>query len=289
MNTKISTKEDYIRRVNRVVEYINNHLNEEMDLKKLSEISNFSEFHFHRIFKALRQETLSAYIIRTRVETAALLLSYSDLPVEIIACNVGYEIPSSFSKSFKQFFGLSPTEYRNNNYKENYIIKKEKAIHPELKLKAPKMVELDSKTVIYIRFTGSYSQLDFSGTFAKLWSFVKEYKLFSTGIEHLGVYYDDPHMIESSRLRSDICLVIHKPVQARGEISVKEIRGGKFAIFSYQGTYNNLGIVYDTIFADWLPVSGYELRDFPIFEKYCNDPSRTEAEKLRTEIYLPVK
>ncbi|MDR0230509.1 MAG: AraC family transcriptional regulator [Dysgonamonadaceae bacterium] len=296
MKTKLSTKEDYIQRINKVVEYINNHLNEEMDLRRLAEISNFSEFHFHRIFKAFRHETLSAYVIRTRIETAALLLSYSELPVETIACNVGYEIPSSFSKSFKQFYGISPTEYRNNKNKENYVAIKQEVLNPEItsgisqiKLKVPKLIELESKTVIYIHFTGAYKNLDFPETFAKLWNFVKEHKLFSAGIEHLGVYYDDPHVTESGKLRSDICLAIHKSAQSQGEIRVKEISGGKYAVFSYQGPYSNFGLVYDAIFAEWLPTSGYELRNLPIFEKYCNDPSRTEPEKLKTEIYIPIQ
>lgn len=287
MKTKASTKEDYIQRINKVVEYINSHLNEEMDLKRLADISNFSEFHFHRIFKAFRHETLSAYIIRIRLEMAAHLLRYSELPVETIAYNVGYEMPSSLSKSFRQYYGISPTEYRNNNI--NYNIMKQETLNPEFKLKAPKMVELESKTVIYVRLTGAYEGLDFPGAFAKLWNFVKEHKLFSAGIEHLGVYYDNPKVTESSKLRSDVCLVVRKSVQPQGEIDVKEISGGKYAVFSHQGTYNSLGIVYDAIFAEWLPTSGCELRDLPIFEKYCNDPTKTKPEKLKTEIYLPIE
>jgi len=245
MNTKASTKEDYIRRIN---------------------------------------------IIRTRMETAASMLRYFELPVETIACNVGYEIPSLFSKSFRQFYGISPTEYRNfNNENENQIVMRQEESKTEFKLKAPKMIELESKTVIYIRLTGAYSELDFPGTFAKLWNFVKERKLFSAGIEHLGIYYDDPKVTESAKIRSDVCLVIRKPVQPQGEIAVQEISGGKYAVFSYQGAYSNLGMVYDAIFAEWLPSSGCELRDLPIFEKYCNDPTRTAPEKLKTEIYVPVK
>ncbi len=286
MKTKASTKEDYLKRVNTVVEYINNHLNEEMDLKKLAEISNFSEFHFHRIFKAFCHETLAGYIIRTRVETAALMLRYSELPIETIACNVGYEIPSSFSKSFNRFYGISPTEYRNN---KNHLSMKKTTSDPDLKLKAPKFTDLKAKTAIYIRLTGVYGDLDFPGTFTKLWHFVKEQKLFSAGIEHIGVYYDDPKVTESSKLRSDVCLVVHKPVQPKGEIEVREIPGGRYAVFPYQGPYANLGIVYDKIFSEWLPTSGCELRHVPIFEKYCNDPSRTEPEKLKTEIYIPIQ
>ncbi|GET31599.1 AraC family transcriptional regulator [Prolixibacter bellariivorans] len=286
MKTKTSTKQEYIRRINKVIEYINNHLTKDMDLKKLAGVSNFSEFHFHRIFKAFQHETVSAYITRIRVETAARLLRYSDLPIETIAGNVGYEMPSSLSKSFKKFYGITPTEYRTN---KNIFIMKKEVVNTELKLKAPKILELEDKTAIYIRLTGAYNDLDFPGTFAKLWSFVKEQKLYSAGIEHVGVYYDDPKVTESSKLRSDVCLVIKKPVQPKGEIDVKVIPGGKYAVFSYQGPYSNLGMVYDTIFSEWLPASGCELRDLPVFEKYGNNPTQTEPEKLKTEIYVPIQ
>ncbi len=286
MKTKSSTKDDYLRRINQVLEYINSHLDEDMDLKKLSEISNFSEFHFHRIFKAFQQETISAYITRIRVETAARLIRYSDLPIETIAYNVGYGMPSSLSKSFKQLCGISPTEYRKN---KDYFIMKREELNPELKLKAPKIIDLETKTAIYIRLIGVYSELDFPGAFGKLWSFVKEQKLYSAGIEHIGIYHDDPKVTEGNKLRSDVCLVVHKPIQPKGEIGVKEIPGGKYAVFTYQGPYTNLEIVYDTIFSKWLPESGCELRNVPMFEKYTNDPERTEVEKLKTDIYIPIQ
>ena len=166
---------------------------------------------------------------------------------------------------------------------------KKAELNPDLKLKTPKIINLESKRVIYIRLTGAYNDLDFSGTFAKLWGFVKEHKLFSAGIEHIGIYHNDPKVTEAEKLHSDVCLVIQKPVDPRGEIGVKEIQGGKYAVFSYQGPYSNLRAVYDTIFAKWLPESGCKLRSVPIFEKYCNDPTRTRPEKLKTEIYVPVQ
>ena len=73
---------------------------EEMDLKELADISNFSEFHFHRIFKAIIGESVGAFVVRMRIETAARLLRYSNLSVQDIAYNVGYNTPSSLTKVF---------------------------------------------------------------------------------------------------------------------------------------------------------------------------------------------
>ncbi|MEX0289093.1 MAG: GyrI-like domain-containing protein, partial [Flavobacteriaceae bacterium] len=101
--------------------------------------------------------------------------------------------------------------------------------------------------------------------------------------------YDDPKMTDPDKIRYDACLVIHKPAKPQGDIGVKELKGGKFAVFHYTGSYKYLSAVYDYIFNEWLLNSEHELRDEPVREKYRNNPQRTEEAKLKTEIYLPIK
>lgn len=286
MQQRTETKEDYQERINLTVEYINNHLGEEIDLNMLAEIAGFSPFHFHRIMRAFLGEPVGAFIMRMRVETAARLLRYTDIPVQEIAWRVGYEVPSSLSKVFKQFYQVSPNEYRNN---KNHIIMKPVLPKPELKLKAPRIIELETKKAIYIRLTGNYMNNDYGGTWTRLWAYVKEQKLFSTGIEHICIYHDDPQVTEPDRLRTDICLVLKNPAVPKGEIGIKEINGGKYAVFLYQGPYSYLNAVYDRIYSQWLPTSGYKLETSDCFEKYLNHPDRTEPEKLKTEIYIPIQ
>lgn len=60
-------------------------------------------------------------------------------------------------------------------------------------------------------------------------------------------------------------------------------------VFSYQGPYADLGVVYDTIYGKWLPESGYTLGMTPGFEKYLNHPDKTEPGKLKTELYIPIE
>lgn len=115
MNKKKNIEDDYAMRLNSVTKYIDEHLGEDLDLKKLSRMSNFSNYHFHRIFKEYYHETLAAYISRNRVEKAAYLLRYSNNSVKEITYIVGFEFPSSLSKAFKQFYNITPSEYRKNN------------------------------------------------------------------------------------------------------------------------------------------------------------------------------
>ena len=278
------TYNDYVQRINKVVTYINNHLDETLELKTLANEAALSDFHFHRIFKALKGEAIGGYITRLRLEATARLLRYTALTIEEIAFNIGYETPASLSKAFKKQYGISPTEYRTN--KDTYIMKKE-IINPDLALKEPKIVTLEPKNLIYVALTGAYGSLDYGKAYEQLWAVIKAQKLFTKGIESICISYDDPKITEGSLQRSDVCLAIHKPATPQDEVSCKTLAGGKYAVFFYQGSYENLSQVYDTA-VRWVIDHQYTLREEPFFEKYLNDARRTPKEKLKTEIYIPI-
>ena len=278
------TYNDYIQRINKVVAYINNHLDETLELKTLANEAALSDFHFHRIFKALKGEAIGGYITRLRLEATARLLRYTTVTIEEIAFNIGYETTASLSKAFKKQYGISPTEYRTN--KDTYIMKKE-IINPDLALKAPKIVILEPKNLIYVALTGAYGSLDYGKAYEQLWAVIKAQKLFTKGIESICISYDDPKITEGSLQRSDVCLAIHKPATPQEEVSCKTLAGGKYAVFFYQGSYENLSQVYDTA-VRWVIDHEYTLREEPFFEKYLNDARRTPKEKLKTEIYIPI-
>ena len=281
---KYITYNDYTQRINKVIAYINNHLDETLDLKTLANQAALSDFHFHRIFKALKGEAIGGYITRLRLEATARLLRYTALTIEEIAFNIGYETPASLSKAFKKQYGITPTEYRTN--KDTYIMRKE-IINPDLALKAPKIVTLEPKNIIYVALTGAYGSLDYGKAYEQLWAVIKAQKLFTKGIESICISYDDPKITEGSLQRSDVCLAIHKPATPQEEVSCKTLAGGKYAVFFYQGSYENLSQVYDTA-VRWVIDHEYTLREEPFFEKYLNDSRRTPEEKLKTEIYIPI-
>lgn len=182
-------------------------------------------------------------------------------------------------------------------------------INSELDLNE-RVIDLEPRQVIYIRLTGDYKKNDYCEAWQKLWNYVKVIGLFSadverickdekkseilekvsqTGIEHICIYHDDPKVTDSTKLRTDVCLTLPKEVKPKGEIGVKEVAGGKYAVYRYQGSYENLGMVYDTIYGKYIPEGGYRLASNPGFEKYLNDPDCTASDKLMTEIYVPIQ
>lgn len=284
-HSKKTTREEYQKCVNAVVDYINLHLGEEIDLKSLAKISHFSPFYFHRIMKAFLGEPIGTFIVRTRTESAARLLRYSDLPIADIAYRIGYSSPSSLSKIFKQFYGISPNEYRNN---KDHVIMKPLEINPALDV-TMEVREQQPKQVIYVRLTGAYMALAYCEAWKKLYAYVSEEKIDTRYMEYICIYHDDPKVTEPKNLRTDVCFTVPSPAQPRGEIGVKEIPGGKYLIFRYKGPYANLGAVYDTIYGHWIPQGGYTVSNSRGYESYLNSPESTPPEELLTEICIPVE
>jgi len=91
----------YRKRINMVIEYVDNHLSKPPSLDELASVACFSFFHFHRILMAITGETVNFFTNRVLVEKAAHLLTYSRTPVANIALNCSFSSSSIFSRSFK--------------------------------------------------------------------------------------------------------------------------------------------------------------------------------------------
>ncbi|UCG26736.1 MAG: helix-turn-helix transcriptional regulator, partial [Bacteroidales bacterium] len=155
---KKETFKDYFERINRILLYINSNLGDNLDLKKLAEMSNFSLFHFHRIMRAYLGESLGEYIQRIRLETSHHLLRHTMEPVREIALKVGYDSPSSFNKAFMKRFGITPSSVRNRigGSEFHFLNPFIKTIVMNPVVLKPKLVVLKEKKVVYVQSIGKY-------------------------------------------------------------------------------------------------------------------------------------
>jgi AraC family transcriptional regulator len=95
-----------------VMRYIREHIGEPLDRETLADVAGFSVPHFHRIFRAHVGESAISYIRRIRLERAGRKLRMGAVDITEVALAAGYDSHSSFSKAFKQQYGLSPSEFR---------------------------------------------------------------------------------------------------------------------------------------------------------------------------------
>lgn len=103
-----------IQKLNEMIDYIEEHLTDDISLEDIARFAYFSLPHIHRIFKYLMDYTLKEYIRKRRLSEAAIDLINSDMKIIDIAMKYQYNSNESFTRAFKHFFGITPVEYRKN-------------------------------------------------------------------------------------------------------------------------------------------------------------------------------
>lgn len=98
--------------IDKILNYIHAHFSEEISNDELSKISGYHPYHLNRLMKQYTGTTLHQYIIDYRIETAKNLLRETDMPINLVAQNCGYNNFSNFSFDFKRKTVLTPSIYR---------------------------------------------------------------------------------------------------------------------------------------------------------------------------------
>ena len=112
-----SSNVEYIRRINLVINYIDQNYAGDITLSTLANIASFSEFHFHRIFSSVVWASLYKYIQRVRLEKSAHTLRYDrSKPITDIALDCGFSSSSVFARAFKDYYGMSASQWRKGGY-----------------------------------------------------------------------------------------------------------------------------------------------------------------------------
>jgi len=280
----------YAERFNKVFDYIDKHLDEELSVARLSRVANFSKFHFHRQFCEYAGISVIRYVQMMRLRRACYRLVFSGHSRIIdIALEAGFENPESFSRAFKSAFGQTPSQFRkapawkpwNAQYRAptrerkqhmqvNIIDFEETPVAALEHRGAPELVNDSARVFIEWRKTSGLSPVTTSKTF--------------------GIAYDDPDTTEPEHFRFDICGSVTEPVpdNPQGVVN-KLIPGGRCAVVRHFGSHDRIGESAYYLYREWLPRSGEELRDYPLFFHYLNLIPETPEHELVTDIYLPLK
>ena len=101
-----------IKNIIAVIDYIETHLQEKLDLETVAKAVHYSKYHLHRMFTGTVGLTIHDYVQRRQLTEAAKLLVLSDRPILEIALSAGYESQQSFTDIFKAMYKKSPNQYR---------------------------------------------------------------------------------------------------------------------------------------------------------------------------------
>lgn len=288
---------EYKARINRVMDYIEMHLEKEFNLEELAQAACFSKYHFHRIFHSLAGETLFSFIQRLRLEKAAgLLAANHDTPVTTIALDCGFSSSSAFARAFKGQFGITAGQWRKTR-QTIYSRRKDKLIrqedHPSSLLQGRVRIrDMAPLTLAYIRYTGPYegdSKL-FETLYKKLYQWACPRGLVSEKTMNLTVYHDHIDVTDHDKLRISVSITVPPGTEVGGEIGKMVLPGGRYACARFHLGSSDYYDAWQWMFSDWLPKSGYQPGDGPGYEylPFIQDEAGT-AGKLTVDICVPVK
>ena len=105
---------DWITGIQNAINYIEDHLTDEIDYEQVARASFSSSFHFQRVFSILCGYPIGEYIRNRRLTLAGTELAAGKGKVIDIAAKYGYDSPDSFAKAFRQFHGIAPSQARSS-------------------------------------------------------------------------------------------------------------------------------------------------------------------------------
>lgn len=278
------TKASYETRLNRVVDHIYAHLEEDIRFDDLAGIACLSPYHWHRIYAAMRGETITATIRRLRLSRAADRLANSDMAFDAIAGRAGYGSTDAFGRAFKEAYGKSPAAYRATGSHAAF----KAALQAEDGAGFPVAVEtLAAVRCASIAHAGAYMQIDHA--MGRLFTVLATQEIAAPDQRMLAVFYDDPDLVPVENLRSRACSPVADGVALAPPIEEATLLGGLYARLRYQGPYADMKGAYRWLLGAWLPQSGHEPDDTPMFEAYLNSPQQVAPNELITDIHLPLR
>ena len=288
---RTDTKNSYLESLNKAIAFIESNSTTDIQLKDIATQAALSQYHFHRVFKSLTGDTTKDFLTRLRLEKAALKLKHSQNDIGQIAFDCGYQNHETFTRAFKDYFGLTPLEYRNSiaeltTNKQNEYGKANIDLNA-LNVQGPVIKTIPDLHLAYIRHTGSYDKV--GSSFQKLMFWAATHLVLKLKPVTIGIVHDNPDLTSEQYTRFDACVLLSKEIKPSGEIGYKKIEGGKFAVFTYKGAYEGFYPVYDYIYNVCLFDNKFDLADKPALEWYIKSPPFYKPENFVTDFYVPIK
>lgn len=112
-NVRQSRQKEYIKKFNDLLDFINLHYSEELNLESMAARMGFSKFHFSRLFKQYTNLTFNDYLNFRRLKAAEELLANPALSIIEVSMRSGYSSISTFNRLFRQMKHCTPSEYRS--------------------------------------------------------------------------------------------------------------------------------------------------------------------------------
>ena len=279
---------DWIKNLNKALEYVEEHIADEIDYDLVAEEANSSKFHFLRVFSILTGKTLGEYIRERRLSLAAVDILSGRLKIIEIALKYRYENAGSFTKAFKRFHGITPIQARaaDSVLKAappiifSINVKGEEKMEYRIERKSGFSVigvsrEVTKKDDENFRIIPQFwQQVEDDGTMAEITP-----RITDSGL--MGICYDFDMKTEEFSY-----MIAVEGESPEGKLDqLLHVDSMTWAVFPGRGKMPGaIQQVWQKAFHEWFPATDYEHAEGPEIEVYHD----TE-EECSFEVWIPVK
>ncbi|MEJ9228027.1 AraC family transcriptional regulator [Peribacillus butanolivorans] len=285
----------WVESIQKAINYMEEHLLDDLTIESISRQANASAFHFQRTFTILTDISVGEYVRRRRLTLAAQEISRTNCKIIDLAYKYGYDTPEAFSKAFRRQHGVSPSEARKYigklTFYERLVI--QVILKGEIPMKY-NIIERDSFQLIGIKREFSLVNGENLIGIPKLWDKVNSDgtddqlgKLNNGQIKGLLGVCVDKRILEQNETM-DYWIATEYDGQVPEGYSSLTIPASKWVIFEVHGPMPDaIQEVWKRIFSEWFPTSGYEHAGTPEMEVYTDDDASNPD--YYSEIWIPVK
>ncbi|CAJ1775810.1 DNA gyrase inhibitor [Aeromonas salmonicida] len=259
----------------------------DLSIEALVDRACLSLYHFHRVFTAVAGEAPGEMCRRLRMQRAAWQLCYTNASVTTIALGAGLASSQAFAKAFRRHYGCTPGAFRRDKSKNGHLLSKDGHAsdrllpyaedHSSARSNTMKTIEMDARTLAYIRVTGPYGE-GYDPVCGQLHQWASARGL-AQG-EWIFIYHDNPEVTPPAQCRTDIGVTVPAGTVGAGEVEIQLIPAGRYAQSRYLITdRSQYGPRWQEHVGD-IVAAGLAFGDGPCFELYhsvSNDPLRDDV------------
>ena len=263
---------EWLNSLSKAIEYIENHLEQEISFDEAARIASCSTYYFQRIFSYVAGISLAEYIRRRRMTQAAFELQRTDKKVLEIASKYGYASPTSFNRAFQSVHGISPVAAKQ----KGAVLNPSPPIRFSVKVSGGSamsyhIIEKPAFHIVGIRMNLVDDMEENQKNVPLFWEQALNDRRFSelcelnnaapNGILGISVYENPENIF--------YYIATSSTNKAPDGICEYEIPASTWVVFENDGYFKeNVQSVFRRLYTEWLPFSGYEYAGLPDIEVY---------------------
>jgi len=297
---------DLLERIEGSVQFIEDHLLEELTLERVAGTAHLSPYHFRRVFRAVAGESMGNYIRRRRIAQAAEELLSSSRSILDVALDHRFQSHEAFTRSFKRACGLTPREYRKKGVRLTALLKKRldtgglKHLREGVTLE-PRIVHKESFKVVGMEIITTLKSNWANRDIGKLWTRFRARMHEIVNRTEPSVAYgicgnvagehSPTEMTEETEYADLACVEVSDFDRVPDGMKGCVVPERTHAVFTHRGPLfpDHLQQTYDYIYGVWVARSGYELDGGFDFEFYGHRFTDVDEEASELDIYVPIK